>query len=235
MKEPIHTRNVNSRTFNHIVCHRHAGKQSLTWKPKLQSYFPSAMMRREALFVTHEFLVRTAVAWLRSYGCGVVLSEQSCASGETPDAIGWKRACHSVVVECKIAHSDFLADKEKPFRRKQEVGMGCERFYLAPANLIEASELPKGWGLLEIRQRDIGMIVPSANSMRSARGFRREMNLLLASLRRVEVRIEPQSITDFLKWKNRMAEYNRGTLPEGIVPVQEEVNSFLQADVTGED
>ena len=27
-------------------------------------------------------------------------------------------------------------------------------------------------------------------------------------------RIEPQSITDFLKWKNRMAEYNRGALPE---------------------
>ncbi len=42
------------------------------------------------------------------------------------------------------------------------------------------------------------------------------MNLLLASLRRVEVRVEPQSITDFLKWKNRMAEYNRGTLPEGL-------------------
>ena len=38
------------------------------------------------------------------------------------------------------------------------------------------------------------------------------MNLLLASLRRVEVRIEPQTITDFLKWKNRLAEYNGGSL-----------------------
>jgi hypothetical protein len=56
------------------------------------------------------------------------------------------------------------------------------------------------------------------------------MNLLLASLRRVEVRIEPQSITDFLKWKNRMAEYNRGTLPEGLVPQEEEPNSFLDAE-----
>ena len=56
------------------------------------------------------------------------------------------------------------------------------------------------------------------------------MNLLLASLRRVEVRIEPQSITDFLKWKNRMAEYNRGVLPEGLAPVQEEGNGFLLAD-----
>ncbi len=39
----------------------------------------------------------------------------------------------------------------------------------------------------------------------------KEMNLLLASLRRVEVRIEPQTITDFLKWKNRLAEYNGGS------------------------
>ena len=51
-------------------------------------------------------------------------------------------------------------------------------------------------------------------------------------MRRVEVRIEPQSITDFLKWKNRMAEYNRGTLPEGLLSTEEEGNEFLaQSDV----
>jgi hypothetical protein len=179
--------------------------------------------------MTHEKLVAKAVAWLRGYGCGVVLSEQSCATGETPDAIGWKRACHSVVVECKISRADFLADREKPFRQKQNAGMGCERFYLAPVGLINSSELPAYWGLLEIRGGRIEMVKPSSKDLRSARGFRREMNLLLASLRRVEVRIEPQSITDFLKWKNRMAEYNRGTLPEGIVPAQEEGNCFLEA------
>jgi hypothetical protein len=53
----------------------------------------------------------------------------------------------------------------------------------------------------------------------------------LASLRRVEIRIEPQSITDFLKWKNRMAEYNRGSLPQGILPREEELNSFLQGKI----
>jgi hypothetical protein len=53
------------------------------------------------------------------------------------------------------------------------------------------------------------------------------MNLLLASLRRVEIRIEPESITDFLKWKNRMVEYNRGRLPEGLVAREEEANGFL--------
>ena len=179
----------------------------------------------------HEKLVSFAVAWLRSYGCGVVLSEQSCASGETPDAIGWKRACHSVVVECKISRADFLADREKPFRRTQEMGMGCERFYLAPAEMIAPSELPGGWGLLEIRGRSIEMLHCSSKNLRSARGFRHEMNLLLASLRRVEVRIEPQSITDFLKWKNRMAEYNRGALPEGIEPPHEEANCYLRETI----
>jgi hypothetical protein len=83
--------------------------------------------------------------------------------------------------------------------------------------------------LLELEGGKIQMAHPSEKDLRSARGFRREMNLLLASLRRVEVRIEPQSITDFLKWKNRMAEYNRGTLPQGIVPAPEEANCFLES------
>ena len=53
------------------------------------------------------------------------------------------------------------------------------------------------------------------------------MNLLLASLRRVEVRIEPQTITDFLKWKNRMAEYNGGALPADLVPAEREPNDYV--------
>ena len=177
---------------------------------------------RQPILMTHEKLVGFAVAWLRSYGCGVVLSEQSSASGETPDAIGWKRACHSVIVECKISRADFLADREKPFRRSQEMGLGCERF------------LPRGWGLLEIHGRSVKMVHSSSQKLRSARGFRHEMNLLLASLRRVEVRIEPQSITDFLKWKNRMAEYNRGTLPEGIQPPHQEANCYLNQTIDGD-
>jgi hypothetical protein len=46
-------------------------------------------------------------------------------------------------------------------------------------------------------------------------------------LRRVEVRIEPQTITDFLKWKNRLAEYNGGKLPEGITSAADEANPHL--------
>ena len=145
-----------------------------------------------------------------------------------PDAIGWKKACHSVLVECKVSRADFLADREKPFRQKSERAVGCERFYLAPKGLIRIEELHSGWGLLEVCGREIERAKLSAKNLRTAIGFGYEMNLLLASLRRVEVRIEPQSITDFLKWKNRMAEYNRGTLPEGIVSTEEESNLFLE-------
>jgi hypothetical protein len=53
------------------------------------------------------------------------------------------------------------------------------------------------------------------------------MNLLLASLRRVEIRIEPQTITEFLKWQNRMAEYNGGQPPQGVTSPEKEANSFL--------
>ena len=177
--------------------------------------------------MTHAQLVEKAVRWLHAYRCGVVLSEQACVSGEMPDAIGWKRACHSVLVECKVTRADFLADRTKPFRLKPGQGVGCERFYLAPLGLIRSEEMPAGWGLLEIRSGRVEMVHPSGKNLRTATGFRYEMNLLLASLRRVEVRIEPQSITDFLKWKNRMAEYNRGTLPEGLVAPEEENNGFL--------
>jgi len=177
---------------------------------------------------THAKLVAMAVQWLRRYRCGVVLSEQACVSGEMPDAIGWKKACHSVLVESKVSRADFLADRIKPWRQKPETGVGCERYYLVPRGLIGCDELPAGWGLLEASGRDVERIKTSAKNLRSAIGFQNEMNLLLASLRRVEIRIEPESITDFLKWKNRMAEYNRGNLPEGLTSQKEEVNEFLQ-------
>jgi hypothetical protein len=182
---------------------------------------------------THPKLVSMAVQWLRRYRCGVVLSEQACISGEMPDAIGWKKACHSVLVECKATRGDFLADRAKSWRQQPENGVGCERYYLAPRGLIRIDELPAGWGLLEASGGQIETVKRSGKKLRSALGFQHEMNLLLASLRRVEVRIEPQSITDFLKWKNRMAEYNRGALPEGLVSTAAESNFFL-TDVTTE-
>ncbi len=195
----------------------------------LPKHFSSAALYVTTSHMTHQQLVRLAEQWLRGrYRCGIVLSEQSCASGETPDVIAWKGKCRSVVVECKVSRADFFADRDKPFRKDPEQGMGCERFYLARQGLIAAHELPKNWGLLEAKGRALRMAVkPCRQSQRGETGMMREMNLLLASLRRVEVRIEPQSITDFLKWKNRLMEYNGGQLPQGIVPPEAEPNVHL--------
>src|ERR1700691_5107912 len=200
--------------------------------PDTYTLVPIVGRSPKAASMTHAHLVEKAVHWLRLYRCGVVLSEQACVSGEMPDAIGWKRPCHSVLVECKVTRADFLADRAKPFRLKPELGVGCERFYLVPAGLVDPEELPQAWGLLEFRRGRIETAHPAAKNLRTGTGFRYEMNLLLASLRRVEVRVEPQSITDFLKWKNRMAEYNRGTLPAGLASAEEELNVFLEPDLT---
>ena len=177
--------------------------------------------------MTHAALVDLAIKFLRSrYRCGIVLSEQSCASGEQPDVIGWKKKCRSVLVECKISRADFLADRDKPFRRDPALGMGSERFYLVPAGLVLPDELPEHWGLLEVRNREVQLTVRCSprRDLRSPEGLRYELNLLLASLARVELRIEPQTITDFLKWENRMARYNGGALPEGITVTE---NAYL--------
>ena len=181
----------------------------------------------------HGQLIARAVEWLRSsYKCGIVLSEQYCATGEVPDVIAWRGFCKSVLVECKVSRSDFLADAAKPFRLKPEEGMGSQRFYMAPAGVIAPGDLPKHWGLLELSGREVRMAVkPGRVNLRTEIGLMKEMNLLLASLRRVEVRIEPQTITEFLKWKNRLAEYNGGELPEGVVAIDEEQNSHLAVQV----
>lgn len=177
----------------------------------------------------HALLVEKAVEWLRrKYRCGIVLSEQYCATGEVPDAIGWKGACRSVVIECKASRADFLADANKEFRVHPELGLGCERFYLTPAGMIGIEELPKDWGLLEYARREVRVVKKSPRkNLRTEAGLMKEMNLLLASLRRVEVRIEPQTITDFLKWKNRMAHYNGGEMPSGLTPIEAEENPHL--------
>ncbi len=177
--------------------------------------------------MTHGKLVEMAEGWLRRQRCGVVLSEQGCASGEMPDAIGWKGKNHSIVVECKVSRADFLADREKPWRKNAEIALGCERYYAAPKGMLKVAELPEGWGLLEASARSLVVVKKGSKKLRHPEGFMNEMNLLLASLARVEVRIEPQRIGDFLKWKNRLAGYNGGRLPEGIVAAEDEKNPHL--------
>lgn len=195
-------------------------------RPQFARYNRS--MGKQPVQVKHAQLVARAAHWLRCrYGCGIVLSEQYCATGEVPDVIGWKASCQSVLVECKVSRSDFLADAQKPFRLHPEEGLGSKRFYMAPAGMIAPEELPKHWGLLECKGREVELLAkPARIDQRTQVGLMKEMNLLLASLRRVEVRIEPQTITEFLKWKNRLAEYNGGSLPGGITTREQEPNGY---------
>jgi hypothetical protein len=166
-----------------------------------------------------------AEAWLRKQRCRIVLSEQTADSREIPDVIGWRSDCHSIVIECKVSRSDFFSDQHKRARKRPAQAMGRERLYLTPAGLIRPEDLPEGWGLLEASNKDAVEVLlrPTSNRRITQKGLMAEMGLLLASLRRVEVRIEPQTITEFLKWKHRMAAYNGGQLPKGLVPLEQEL------------
>lgn len=64
--------------------------------------------------LTHNFLVKRAIKWLYSYGCGFAVGEvrSLTVSDETPDAIGFK-SNQSILIECKISRNDFLKDKNK--------------------------------------------------------------------------------------------------------------------------
>ena len=104
--------------------------------------------------MTHAELVKRAEAWLRgTQGCSVCVCELSTASSETPDAIGWKGGL-STLIECKVSRADFFRDKDKMHHRAG-VGMGDQRYYMVPANLVQRDEVPPDWGLLEVGPRAV--------------------------------------------------------------------------------
>lgn len=107
--------------------------------------------------MTHDELVLRAVRWLRgTRRCGVVLAELTTVAPMVPDAIGWADAgTWSVLIECKTSRSDFRADAKKPHRRPGVVGVGQERWYMAPPGLLNPEELPEEWGLLEVLARSV--------------------------------------------------------------------------------
>lgn len=97
---------------------------------------------------THSELVDIAARWLKGR-CGVVIPELSTIAGEIPDVFGF-RSDSTWLIECKCSRSDFLADKNKTFRKSPFLGMGDFRFYCAPKGLIKIEELPELWGLIEV-------------------------------------------------------------------------------------
>src|ERR1700728_2675998 len=122
----------------------------------------------------HVQMVSKAVEWLRyHYGCGIILSDQYCGSGEIPDVIGWKGFCQSVLVECKVSRGDVLADANKPFRLNPQEALGSRRVYMASARIIHHEELPKHWGLLECSGKEVTLAVkPGRVDLRSESGLK---------------------------------------------------------------
>jgi hypothetical protein len=100
---------------------------------------------------THEQLVLIAYRWvMRAGGAAVAFRELVTIAMETPDVLGIGGTVHSILIECKISRSDFLADRKKPWRANPSMGMGSHRIYCAPAGLLHLEELPDKWGLLSV-------------------------------------------------------------------------------------
>ena len=137
--------------------------------------------------MTHNQLVRRVAAYLRwsRFRCSVVTTELSTTHNtETPDVIGWHCGGASVLVECKTSRADFLADKAKVFRKVEDMGMGDIRFYAAPAGILTSSDVPDGWGLLEVYDRQIR---ETHEPVRKPADKRCEVVMLMSVLRRLEL------------------------------------------------
>lgn len=116
-----------------------------------------------AIEMTHKNLCDIAVRWLKKTNsnggpcCHIAVSEMTGGwSGEIPDAIGFRAAGYddgAIVVEVKVSRSDFLADRNKPHRNGETIGMGKWRFYLCPEGLIKPEEVPEKWGLVYVTKR----------------------------------------------------------------------------------
>jgi len=104
--------------------------------------------------MTHDELVSRAARWLRgTQRCTVVIAETASGTYEIPDAIGWRNATHSILVECKTSRADFFADIKHKSCHSSAGGMGYVRYFMTPPGLLREEEIPEGWGLLEVHPK----------------------------------------------------------------------------------
>lgn len=140
--------------------------------------------------LTHQDLVLRGAKWLRNRhrgcpGCNVILTEFVTSGSAIPDVIGFNR-WDSVVLECKVSRSDFLADKRKIHRHSFNQ-CGNYRYYLVLPNIVSVEDIPEGWGLLYLQARCINIIKPSVrNSEPNVRAA--EYSILYSIARRAEIR-----------------------------------------------
>ncbi|MEN6379237.1 MAG: hypothetical protein ABFD15_06635 [Methanofastidiosum sp.] len=130
--------------------------------------------------MTHKELVFYASKWLKRK-CPVVILGLA-TTGETPDAIGW-HGKFSILIECKSSLRDFMSDKKKWFRRREEDGLGQNRYFLTPEKLISIDRLPEGWGLMEVINNKVTI---TKESKLFQCNIKQEVGILLSTLRRIK-------------------------------------------------
>lgn len=148
--------------------------------------------------MSHDYLRKVAMQFLKAskwsnattsyhgFGCTIVLSEIVSASGNIPDAIGWRYG-RSVLIECKVSRSDFLVDAKKP-HRIIGTGPGEERYYMTPKGMLSTEEIPEGWGLLEVEGKTVAKVKNCLSRMLDIEGQRHEKIMLLSTIRRIRTR-----------------------------------------------
>lgn len=140
------------------------------------------------MILSHDELVRSGEATLRvAYACVWVVTEPKVhplhPCRELPDVIGWTMSGTSYLIECKRTRRDFLGElKQKQSRIWSDRGMGQNRYYLAPENLIDIDELPVGWGLLEVLPDGTLFQARKAQRLRESQYSAREEKVLLCWL-----------------------------------------------------
>lgn len=135
--------------------------------------------------LTHKAAVRRIANWLKnSRQCHIVITELSTACHETPDAIAFYGGGGSILVECKISRSDFLADRTKSFRQNAEAGMGDFRYFATPPGIIKPDDELGEWGLLEIHPHHVKEVRESKQQPCAKRS---EIKLLMSAMRRLQI------------------------------------------------
>lgn len=134
--------------------------------------------------MTHNAMCRRMAAWVQNnQGYSVVVTELATRISETPDVIGFSGSA-SILIECKVSRSDFLADAKKLFRIYGEKGMGDLRYFAAPRGIINVPDLPEGWGLLEVSDRQVRKILDAAPQSANKPN---EVAFLVSVLRRLQL------------------------------------------------
>jgi hypothetical protein len=148
--------------------------------------YPEKITHQELIEMGRDLLIKPYAnsAIFGHSGCCVVITDISTSECETPDALGF---CSrgSIVIECKMSLADFRADQKKQFRKHQSIGVGYQRWYMAPEGIIPHDKIPPKWGLLEVTPGRRILVTIKSELHKNNKSS--EITILLSLLRRLNI------------------------------------------------